>query len=176
MPSGQPAPEWRTSLWFNTPEPQTLAALRGRVVMMCVFQMLCPACVSSGLPQAQRVAGLFSPSDVAVIGLHSVFEHHDAMGPNALRAFLHEYQIRFPVGIDEPDGLSQPRTMQDYGFGGTPTTLLIDRAGRRRRQTLGHVPDMQLGAEIMALIAEQPLAASDAPPPTASACTPDGCT
>lgn len=149
-----PAPEWRTSQWFNTPEPLTLAALRGRVVMVCAFQMLCPGCVANGLPQAQRAAALFSPADVAVIGLHSVFEHHDAMQPHALQAFLHEYRIQFPVGVDEPAGTGPPHTMRIYRFQGTPTTLLIDRQGRLRRQMLGHLPDMQLGAELMALLRE----------------------
>lgn len=151
-----PAPEWRTSEWFNTTEKLTLPGLRGRVVMVCAFQMLCPGCVSQGLPQAQRVAGLFAPDEVTVVGLHCVFEHHDAMGATALRAFLHEYRIRFPVGIDEPDDVLQPHTMRAYGFEGTPTTVLIDREGRLRRQTLGHIPDLQLGAEIMALIGERP--------------------
>lgn len=170
-----PALEWRTTEWFNTPEPLTLAHLRGRVVLICAFQMLCPGCVSQGLPQAQRVADLFQPSEVAVIGLHSVFEHHDAMGPNALRAFLHEYRIRFPVGVDEPDGRSLPQTMRAYAFEGTPTTVLIDRAGRLRLQTLGHIPDLQLGAEIMALVGEQPVPAPHDQTGHSGVCTPDSC-
>jgi hypothetical protein len=44
--------------------------------------------------------------------------------------------------------------MRTYGMRGTPTLLLIDRTGRLRRQTFGHVPDLALGAEIMALIRE----------------------
>ncbi len=148
------APDWQVSQWFNAPGALTLAGLRGRVVMVCAFQMLCPGCVAHGLPQAQRVAALIRPEDVAVIGLHSVFEHHAAMGPVALAAFLHEYRIRFPVGVDQPDGEGQPLTMRRYGFEGTPTTVLIDREGRLRRQTLGHLPDLQLGAELMALAGE----------------------
>ncbi len=176
MSSYSLAPEWRTTEWLNTPQPLTLAGLRGRVVMVCAFQMLCPGCVSHSLPQAQRVASLLQPSGVVVVGLHSVFEHHDAMGPNALRAFLHEYHIRFPVGIDEADGVSLPHTMRTYGFEGTPTTLLIDREGRLRRQALGHLPDLQLGAEIMALIGERPAPTpEDEAAATAGVCTPDGC-
>ncbi len=148
------APPWRVAEWFNTPEPLTLAQLRGRVVMVCAFQMLCPGCVSEGLPQAQRVAHLFRREDVEVVGLHTVFEHHDAMRPVALRAFLHEYRITFPVGVDEADGVGLPRTMRAYRMEGTPTTLLIDRQGYLRRQVLGHLPDLRLGAEIMALMSE----------------------
>lgn len=175
MNTPRAAPEWRTTEWFNTTEPLTLALLRGRVVMVSAFQMLCPGCVSQGLPQAQRAAELFRPSDVAVIGLHSVFEHHDAMGPNALRAFLHEYRIRFPVGVDEPDGLGIPHTMRAWELQGTPTTLLIDRDGRLRRHAFGHLSDLQLGAEIMALIAEQPAEVLPGDTALSGVCTPDGC-
>jgi hypothetical protein len=49
--------------------------------------------------------------------------------------------------------------MRRYALQGTPTLLLIDAAGRLRRQTFGHVSDLQLGAEIMSLIRE---ASSDA--------------
>lgn len=38
---------------------------------------------------------------------------------------------------------------------GTPTLMLIDRAGRLRRKIFGHLPDLHLGAEIMRLVAER---------------------
>lgn len=171
------APDWQTTEWLNTPSPLSLAALRGRIVMLTAFQMLCPGCVAEGLPQAQRVAATFKSSDVAVIGLHSVFEHHDAMGPHALRAFLHEYKIRFPVGVDAPDGTGLPHTMRSYGFQGTPTTLLFDREGQLRRHVFGHISDLQLGAELMALICEQRMEATPAAitPDASGVCTIDGC-
>lgn len=141
--------------WFNTPEPLTLRLLRGKVVVVEAFQMLCPGCVNHGLPQATRVRETFHESDVAVLGLHTVFEHHAAMTPVALAAFLHEYRITFPVGIDAPgeDG-GIPRTMAAYRMQGTPTLLLIDRLGRLRAQHFGAVSDMRIGAQIMVLVAE----------------------
>ena len=173
----QPAPEWRISRWFNAPAPLTLGTLRGRVIMATAFQMLCPGCVSQGLPQAQRVRETFRESDLAVIGLHTVFEHHDAMTPTALKAFLYEYRISFPVGVDEAGSDSDlPETMRAYNMRGTPTTLLIDRAGRMRRQTFRHMPDLQLGAEIMALIGEREGLTTPANASTSAAGTPDGCT
>jgi hypothetical protein len=170
------APEWRTTEWCNTPDPLSLAALRGRVVMLTAFQMLCPGCVANSLPQAQRVAATFKSSDVAVIGLHTVFEHHEAMHPNALRAFLHEYKISFPVGVDAPDGIGLPQTMRVYGFQGTPTTLLFDRDGQLRRHVFGHVPDLQLGAELMALICEGLPPGGTIESGAAGVCAAGGCT
>jgi hypothetical protein len=135
--------------------PLSLAALRGRVVALHAFQMLCPGCVQHGLPQAQRIHAMFEPDGVAVVGLHTVFEHHEAMTPVSLRAFLHEYRIAFPVGVDAPgtEG-GVPQTMQAYGLRGTPSLLLIDRAGRLRRHSFGVEEDMAVGAAIAMLVAE----------------------
>jgi len=149
------APAWQVARWFNTPSPLSLEALRGRVIVLEAFQMLCPGCVSHALPQAQRVAALFPPEQVAVIGLHSVFEHHAAMNPEALAAFLHEYRIGFPVAVDAPTpGDAIPQTMRAYGLRGTPSTVLIDRSGRIRLSHFGRLDDMRIGAEIMALVGE----------------------
>ncbi|HOM11748.1 MAG TPA: redoxin domain-containing protein [Rubrivivax sp.] len=140
MPALEPAPAWHTTTWLNTPEPLSLERLRGKVVLLHAFQMLCPGCVAHALPQAQRVA-----------------EHHAAMGLESLRAFVHEYRINYPVGVDEPgsDG-PIPRTMQAYAMQGTPTLVLIDAQGRLRRQVFGTHDDLLLGAELATLLAEVP--------------------
>lgn len=102
MDSMAMAPELQCTQWFNTEVPVTLAALRGKVVVIEAFQMLCPGCVSHGLPQVQKMRHVFPEDRVAVLGLHTVFEHHTAMAPVALQVFLHEYRIQFPVGVDMP--------------------------------------------------------------------------
>jgi len=149
------APEWTVSEWLNVAEPLNLAALRGRVVVALAFQMLCPGCVQSALPQLKRVHDTFDSSRVAAVGLHTVFEHHDAMSPTSLRAFLHEFRFDFPVGIDAPDPAGgTPLTMRRYSMQGTPTLMQIDAEGRLRQQTFGHDADLRLGAAIMALMLE----------------------
>lgn len=168
----------QTVTWLNSPAAVSLEDLRGKVVLMEAFQMLCPGCVSHSLPQAMRARELFSEDDVAVIGLHTVFEHHRAQGTKeALEAFLHEYRIRFPVGIDAPsDSEGPPKTMTAYQMQGTPTTILIDREGRLRKQKFGREEDMLLGAEIMALLRESPLPVSQHSKAAVSDdCTEDGC-
>ena len=44
------APAWQVAAWLNTPAPLALAQLRGRVVLLHAFQMLCPACVGHAVP------------------------------------------------------------------------------------------------------------------------------
>ncbi len=156
-PPGQGAPEWTTHEWFNTDMPLQLPALRGRVVVLHAFQMLCPACVHHGLPQAQRISATFAPHDVVVVGLHTVFEHHAAMTPVSLRAFVHEYRITFAVGVDAASatpGEAIPVTMQAYGMQGTPSLILIDRQGFLRHHAFGTVDDMAVGAAVATLVAD----------------------
>lgn len=149
------APALQISHWLNVPNPINLDSLRGRVVVLHAFQMLCPGCVSHGLPQAVRIREAFSEADVAVIGLHTVFEHHDVMTAEALRVFLHEYRITFPVGIDQPSLQGPvPCTMEAYGLRGTPSLLLIDRLGRLRLNQFGHIDDLRVGTHLGQLVAE----------------------
>ncbi|MCW5642020.1 MAG: TlpA family protein disulfide reductase [Rhodoferax sp.] len=148
-------PELQVSAWINTPETPSLAALRGHVVVVHAFQMLCPGCVAHGLPQAKRLTQVFAGRDLVVLGLHTVFEHHAVMTPAALRVFLHEYRIGFPVGIDMPgDPGPLPRTMQAYRMEGTPTLLVFDRQGQLQLNQLGQVDDMALGALLGELLAQ----------------------
>lgn len=151
-----PAPAWSVQEWFNASAPPSLEGLRGKVIALHAFQMLCPGCVQHALPQARRMHAHFPASDLAVVGLHTVFEHHAAMTPVSLKAFLHEYRIEFPVGVDAPGTLGPvPQTMQRYGLRGTPSLLLIDRQGRLRRHSFGPEDDMAVGAVVATLLAER---------------------
>lgn len=152
--SAPPAPALLVDTWLNTPEPQSLESLRGKVVMLHAFQMLCPGCLNHGLPQAERVHRLFRNEGLVVIGLHTVFEHHAVMGPDALRVFNHEYRWSFPIGVDRATQGGIPATMLAYHLDGTPSLVLIDRLGRIRLQQLGHLDDLVLGRVIGQLLAE----------------------
>ncbi len=153
-PSFPKAQELQVECWLNAREDVSLAGLRGKVVVVFAFQMLCPGCVEYSIPQAKKVYEIFDANKVAVIGLHTVFEHHSAMTEISLKAFLHEYRIYFPVAIDRPSHDGVPDTMRDYNMGGTPTLLLIDKKGNLRKHTMGHEQDLVLGSEIMSLIME----------------------
>jgi hypothetical protein len=149
------APELLVQTWFNTERPLLLSGLRGRVVVLAAFQVLCPHSVGAGVPQAQRIFETFEPKDVAVIGLHATFEHHDAFSPAVLKAFIHEYRLKFPIALDQPNPAGPiPHTMERYKMRGTPSLVLIDRNGLVRKHAFGPVDDLRIGAEIGALTQE----------------------
>lgn len=168
-------PDWSVDQWFNAPQPITLANLRGKVVVIEAFQMLCPGCVEYGLPLAQKVHDLFPHEEVAVIGLHTVFEHHAAMTPVSLEAFLHEYRLTFPVGVDTAGKATLPVTMERYGLRGTPSMLILDRDGVPNAHHYGPIDPLRLGAEIAALVARgKPLGEATADT-QAKGCEGSGC-
>ncbi len=168
------APELAVQRWFNTGSPITLAGLRGKVVVLHAFQMLCPGCVSDAIPQARRLHALARGSDLIVLGIHTVFEHHAAMTPVALEAFLHEYRVTFPVAVDAPSGNGPiPQTMAAYGMRGTPSTIVIGRDGRIVSHSFGSEDDLALGLQLGALLALP--APSLATRADAGGCTDAGC-
>jgi len=149
------APELTVSEWLNADAPLTLAGLRGRPVLIHAFQMLCPGCVSHGTPQAERAHLLFKNTDLQVIGLHTVFEHHAAMTPVSLKAFVHENRLTFPIGVDTAgEGTPIPVTMASYGMRGTPTMILIRRNGTVYHHGFGQQDDMAVGAMIASVLTE----------------------
>ena len=125
------------------------------MVVIHAFQMLCPGCVYHGLPQATAIHKNFSREEVQVIGLHTVFEHHEVMSEAALAAFIQEYRITFPVAVDLPSAVpGTPKTMSRYAMQGTPTLIIIDRNGLLRLNYFGRMSDMKVGGIIGRLLEE----------------------
>ena len=151
-------PELEIASWLNGDDGLTLKSLRGKVVVVVAFQMLCDGSQKHALPQAARIAKATRPDQVMVLGVHMVFERHGEMTPKKLEVFVKKHGYKFPIGVDAPGIAGKPKTMKAYEIQGTPTILLFDRQGRLRRHYLGQVDDIRLGAEIMALSIEAPKA------------------
>ena len=150
-----PLLELEVSQWLNH-EGLTPQDLWGKVVLIEVFQMLCPGCVNHSIPQAVKIHRKIDDSQLQVIGLHSVFEHHDVMTPEALKVFLSEFGVAFQVAVDKPrKGQPIPTTMKKYRLEGTPSTMLVDRKGRIRQVEFGQMDDFVLGLLIGSLLSEE---------------------
>ena len=138
--------------WLNVDKNFDEKSFNGKVVAIHAFQMLCPGCILHGIPQAQRLHEAFNSDLVSVVGLHTVFEHHEAMKEVSLKAFLHQFRINFPVGIDMPSACDRiPRTMEHYKLQGTPTWLIFDRQGKLVVNAFGKVEDIELSSVITQL-------------------------
>lgn len=139
------AKEFDILKWL-TPEGSSPFDLNdGAIKFIHFFQMLCPGCVYYGIPETIKVYNRYQSDKLKVYGIHSVFEHHHVMTEEALRVFLEEWKIPFPVGIDRHvNGDWMPQTMRNFHLQGTPSTLIIDGEQNIRLLRFGHFGEEEL--------------------------------
>lgn len=149
------APELIVEKWINTKESISIKNSLGKVIVFEAFQMLCPGCILEGLPKFQKLYDYFSSNkDIVLFGLHTVFEHHNAMKEESLRAFLYEFGYNFPVAIDNHQNDEIPETMKVYNLRGTPSLVLIDKKGYIKKIYFGKIDEIELGYQIANLLNE----------------------
>ncbi len=73
---GQPAPDIQVGAWVRG-EPANFSTMRGRVVLVEVFQVNCPGCFVHALPEVLHLYQNFHHKGLEVIGLATAFEDFD---------------------------------------------------------------------------------------------------
>jgi thiol-disulfide isomerase/thioredoxin len=107
--------------WFNVPAPLTLAALRGKVVLLDFWTYGCINCMHI-LPGLRRLEEKYR-DELVVIGVHSAKFANERKSEN-IRRILVRYDIDHPV-VSDPDFA----IWNAYGARAWPTLVLIDPEG-----------------------------------------------
>ena len=116
------APELRgAGGWINTPEPLSLAALRGKVVLLDFWTFCCANCLHV-LDELRELEHEFADV-LVVVGVHSPKFAHEAEH-TAVVAAVERYDVRHPV-LDDPE-LAMWR---QYAVRAWPTLVVIDPEG-----------------------------------------------
>jgi thiol-disulfide isomerase/thioredoxin len=116
------APELEGRRWLNTGgEPLTLAALRGRFVLLDFWTFCCVNCLHV-LDELRPLESEFGDV-LTVIGVHSPKFPHEA-DPAAIAAAVERYEVDHPV-LDDPELL----TWTQYTARAWPTLVLVDPEG-----------------------------------------------
>jgi thiol-disulfide isomerase/thioredoxin len=114
------APELRGRSWIGS-EPLTLAALRGRFVLLDFWTFCCLNClhvIDELRPLEQQFADVLT-----VIGVHSPKFAHEAVHASVVAA-VERYEVHHPV-LDDPD----LEMWKQYAVKAWPTLVLIDPEG-----------------------------------------------
>lgn len=118
------APEFpRQASWLNTPEPISLEALRGQVVLLDFWTYCCINCLHV-LPVLERLEREFADRPFMVIGVHAAKFNAERDAEN-IRKAVHRHGVEHPVLVDSDHDL-----WQQYAIKAWPTLVLIDSAGR----------------------------------------------
>ena len=83
----QAAPELQVAQWVQG-EPVTLAELKGKVVLVEVFQVNCPGCFLYGLPEVIRLHDMFHEQGLEVLALATAFEDYSSNTLENLQALV----------------------------------------------------------------------------------------
>ena len=110
----------------------TLSSLRGKIVILEFWATWCSPCRES-VPELNEMYERFRGKNVELLGI-SVDKGGDA--PSAVRAFLTEHAVAYPVLLDDRNVNSS------YGVSGIPAMFIIDKEGKVVKQFTGFIPGL----------------------------------
>jgi len=147
LPVGSLAPAFTAKT--PTGKPVSLAALRGKAVLLEFFTTWCPHCAAEA-PHLQKLYASLDPARAAVVAV-------DANGENAASVFAYHvyYGLGFPAVLDPsghavgfPKHGSPGPISHSYHVGAYPTFYVLDRSGRIVWRSDGEQPDALLRREL----------------------------
>jgi thiol-disulfide isomerase/thioredoxin len=116
------APELTGAIaWLNVPAPLSLAALRGKVVLLDFWTYGCINCIHI-LPDLKKLEARF-PNELVVIGVHAAKFTNEQATEN-IRQIIRRYEITHPVAND-----AEFRIWRAYTVRAWPSRVIIDPAG-----------------------------------------------
>jgi thiol-disulfide isomerase/thioredoxin len=133
LPDLGPAPDFvGISAWLNTPgdRPESLASLRGKVVLVDFWTYSCINCLRT-LPHLRAWYAAYHKAGLEIVGVHTpefAFEH--VLGN--VRNATHDLHVTWPVALD--NGYS---TWTAYSNQYWPAEYLIDKTGQVRHVQFG---------------------------------------
>lgn len=107
--------------WLNTNKPLSLAALKGKIVLLDFWTYGCINCIHI-IPDLKRLEAKY-PNNLVVIGVHSAKFDNEKETDNIRRIIL-RYEIEHPV-VNDADF----KIWQAYSVRAWPTQVMIDPAG-----------------------------------------------
>ena len=117
------APELDVTEWLRG-QATSLQKLRGKVVLLDFFQIICPGCHRVH-PHILQMQEKYGKNGLQVIGIAVAFELQHIQKRKDIREFIERTEFNYPVGIDK----NFTKTFRAYKARGTPYAAIIDQAG-----------------------------------------------
>ncbi len=115
--------------WLNTDKPLSLAALRGKIVLLDFWTYGCINCIHI-IPDLKKLEAKY-PNNLVVIGVHSAKFDNEKDTEN-IRKIVLRYEIHHPI-VNDADF----KIWEQYAVSAYPTQVLIDPNGYIVNQFVG---------------------------------------
>jgi thiol-disulfide isomerase/thioredoxin len=152
---GKPAPPLEANDWLG-PRPASLAALRGRPVLLFFWAHWCPDCKAEA-PMLAALKNTYGPKGLVLVGptrLYGYVAGGEEAAPAAEKQYIEQVRRQHYAALaDMPVPISAANFLT-YGASTTPTVILIDARGVVRFYHPGAVSKQELSARIQALLAQ----------------------
>lgn len=153
------APALNVQEWVHK-GPVSLRSLRGKVVLLEFFQIVCPPC-EVARPEIEALQEKYRDQGLRVVGIAAAFQDLENQTPELIRKWAKEHSAGYPLGIDQklealPGELPELRgTFDAYEADATPYVIAIDRQGAIRGAAV--YPGFDVTEEfLLPLLAESP--------------------
>lgn len=117
---GAQLPDWSLEKIFEDEPPQKEAFI-GKPLLILFFSLGCPGCLGRAIPYANRIVHEMG-DQMKVLGIHTNFESLNIPREKFAKA-QEDFAIRFPFFKDK----NYDTTFLNYGAGGTPHWILVDK-------------------------------------------------
>jgi thiol-disulfide isomerase/thioredoxin len=117
---GAQLPDWSLEKIFEDEPPQKEAFI-GKPLLILFFSLGCPGCLGRAIPYANRIVHEMG-DQMQVLGIHTNFESLNIPREKFAKA-QEDFAIRFPFFKDK----NYDTTFLNYGAGGTPHWILVDK-------------------------------------------------
>lgn len=138
-------------------EYTSLAALKGKVVMVDFFAHWCPPC-KAAFPDMRKMYDDLKGKGFEIVGVTRYYGYYNKEQNLSqddefarMKGFIDEFKINWPIIYDNNNSFT------NYGVSGIPTAVLIDRKGVVHEFHVGYSPESfkAFRAEVEKLLAEK---------------------
>jgi thiol-disulfide isomerase/thioredoxin len=153
---GKPAPALDTAQWLGAAKPPTLAALRGRPVLLFFWAHWCSDCKAE-IAIIAELRKTFAAQRLAVIGptrLYGYAKGGEDAPPEAEKRYIESVRGEFYAALSDMPVPFGAANFVAYGASSTPTLVLIDRAGTVRWYHPGSASQAELATHIREMLAK----------------------